>query len=67
MITRKEDKKLKLQVYRKPTHTDQYLSFESHHPLEHKLSVVRTLFQRSADLVTEDEDRVEENLHVERH
>ncbi|TWW73056.1 Vasoactive intestinal polypeptide receptor 2 [Takifugu flavidus] len=32
-----EDRNLTIEVYRKPTHTDQYLQFDSHHPLEHKL------------------------------
>jgi len=45
---------LKLQIYGKPTHTDQHLNFSSHHPIEHKLSVVRTLLERSQSLVSED-------------
>jgi len=62
----KQDRKwwLKLQIYRKPTHTDQYLNFSSHHPTEHKLSVVRTLLERSQCLVTEIEDRKQEDSHV---
>ena len=31
-ITRKEDGKLDITVYRKQTHTDRYLHFRSHHP-----------------------------------
>jgi len=42
-----ENGDLKLQIYRKPTYTDHYLNFISHHPIEHKLSVVRTSLERS--------------------
>jgi len=61
LLNRTENGGLKLQIYRKPTHTDQYLNFSSHHPIEHKLSVVRTLLERSQCLVTEIEDRTEQN------
>ncbi|XP_052806817.1 uncharacterized protein LOC128236035 [Mya arenaria] len=64
LITRKEDGSIKLLVYRKKTHTDQYLNFSSHHPLQHKLSVVRTLLDRCYNLVTETEDRDKEEEHV---
>ena len=54
-----------MSVYRKPTHTDQYLNFMSHHPIDHKISVVRTLLERSQNLVSEPEDKKKEDIHVQ--
>ncbi|XP_071484134.1 uncharacterized protein [Diadema antillarum] len=45
------DGTLSTSVYRKPTHKDQYLNFQSHHPLVHKLAVIRTLFHRADTIV----------------
>ena len=50
----------KLLVYRKATNTDQYLNFSSHHSIHHKLGVIRTLLDRIHSVVTEDEDKEEE-------
>ncbi|CAH1247269.1 Hypp7863 [Branchiostoma lanceolatum] len=49
-----------LEVYRKPTHTDQYLAFDFHHPLEHKLAVIKTLFHRADNVITSDEAKTDE-------
>ena len=52
-------------VYRKRTHTDKYLDFQSHHPLAHKLAVPRTLFKRAQRLCTNAMERTEEEKHIE--
>ena len=64
LIVRKENGSLKLLVYRKPTHTDQYLNYESHHPLHQKMGVIRTLFDRKNNIVTEEDDKREEEKKV---
>ena len=57
---------IKVKVYRKPTHNDQYLNLNSHHPIQHKLSVVRTLLERKATVTTKDEDKKIEEERVRR-
>ena len=57
LIVRRENGSVQLLVYRKKTHTDQYLNFYSHHPLHHKLGVVRTLLDRCETVVTEEGDK----------
>ena len=51
------DKQLCLPSWR---NSSGYLSFQSHHPLQHKLAVIRTLLERSDSIVTEEEDRRQE-------
>ena len=60
MIVFKADGSVKLFVYRNKTHTHQYLNFFSHHPLHQKLGIIRTIFDRCGNVVTEEEDRAEE-------
>ncbi|XP_071495131.1 uncharacterized protein [Diadema antillarum] len=64
LITVNKDGTLCSSVYRKPTHTDQYLLFDSHHPLVHKLGVVRTLFHRASYLPSSEETKEKEHQHL---
>lgn len=47
----------KVEAYRKTTHTDQYLLFDSHHPLQHKLGVIRTLNHKAESVPTKKEGK----------
>ncbi len=58
------DGHLETTVYRKDTHTDQYLLFDSHHPLIHKLSVIRTLFYRADTIISNDCYKQEKYQHL---
>ena len=64
LIVRNADGTVKLLVYRKASHTDQYLNYHSHHPLHQKLGVVRTLYDRKNNIVSEDKDKAEEEQRV---
>ena len=51
-------------VYRKPSHTDRYLDFASHHPLAHKIAVVRTLHSRAETISSSVVGKDEETRHL---
>ena len=66
LTRRNEEGKLSFSVYRKPTHTDQYLQFDSNQPLQHKLGVIRTLHHRCMMLCTEEDDKMKEIEHLKK-
>ena len=51
-------------VYRKPTHTDQYLHYSSHHQTSCKESVVSSLFNRAYSIITNKDDLYKENARI---
>ena len=65
VVNKLGDSSVEIKIYREPTHTDQYLHVRSHRPLEHKLSVVRTLLHRN-EIVTDHEDRSKEVKHAKK-
>ena len=50
-VLREPDARLTISVYEKPTHTDQYLAYDSHHPQSVKRSIVKWLYERAKRLV----------------
>ena len=53
-----------IDVYQKPTHTDRYLDFSSHHDKKHKISMASTLLFRASSLPTSHEGKIRETSHV---
>ena len=47
LVKHEVDNTLSITVYRKPTHSDQYLQWDSHHSLVAKYSVISTLPHRA--------------------
>ena len=58
------DGNLETGVYRKPTHTDKYLAFDSHHPIFHKKAVTKTLFMRAECLPSSSDSKAFERKYV---
>ena len=51
-------------VYRKPTHTDQYLHYNSHHQTSCRKSVVSSLFNGAYSIFTNKDDLHKENARM---
>jgi len=56
--------RIQVSVYRKPTHTEKYLDYNSHHPSQHKRSVVNTLLRRAQEIPSTNAGRSRERRHV---
>ncbi|XP_067660204.1 uncharacterized protein [Haliotis asinina] len=50
LVTRAPDNKIETSVYRKPTHSDQYIHFDSNHPLKTQTGIISTLTRRAINL-----------------
>ena len=55
---------LSITVFRKPTHTDQYLQWDSHHNLSTKFSVINSLSHRAKTVCINPELLKQENEHL---
>ena len=58
LLQMRKDDGLDVTVYRKPTHTDQYLDFRSHHPSHVKRGLVKCLYDRASSVVPYQSTRV---------
>ena len=66
LVTPLADNSLSFQVYQKPTHTDQYLQWDSHLSLSSKYSVIGTLAHRAKIVCTNSELLQDELNHLRR-
>jgi hypothetical protein len=65
MVVAADDGTTHTKVFRKETHTDQYLNFMSNHPVEHKRGVVRTLYHRAECVVSREADLQQEMEYIQ--
>ena len=64
MVTPQADNSLSITLYHNPTHTDQYLQWDSHHNLSAKYSVIGTLTHRAKIVCTKPELFQKELQHL---
>ena len=63
-VSRGSDGLLATTVYRKPTYTDQYLAYDSHHPQSVKLGIVKCLYDRAKHLTSKPSAISKEKKHL---
>ena len=63
-VLREPDGRLTTSVYWKPTHTDQYLAYDSPHPQSVKCGIVRCLYERAKRFVAKPSVISEEKKHL---
>ena len=66
LVTINEDGSLNTKVYRKPTHTDLYLQWDSHHSIAAKYSVINTIHHRAKAVCSNKQLLKEEEEHLQK-
>ena len=66
LIAPTEHGRLNTTVYRKPTHIDMYLKWDSYHPISSKYSVVGTLHHRAKTVCSSPDMLKREEEHLSR-
>ena len=64
LITPEEDGSLNTPVFRKPTHTDLYLQWNSHHTISSKYSVAGTMYHRAKTVCSNSQLLQKEEDHL---
>ena len=64
LIQRNSDNTISVRVYRKPTHTDPYLKFTSHHLARAKKGVITSLFDRAKNIISNPSNQEKEENHL---
>ena len=65
LVIPEQDGSLSTTVYRKPTHTDLYLQWDSHHTVSAKYSVVGTLYNRAETICSSPHLLQQEQKHLQ--
>ena len=63
-LLKRNNGEISVLVYRKLTHTDQYLHYSSHHQTSCKESAVSSLFNRAYSIITNKDDLHKENARI---
>ena len=66
LVTPQSDGSQATTVYRKPTHTNQYLQWDSHHAITNKYSIISSLLHRAKHICSNQQLLEEEQSHIQR-
>ena len=66
LVTGKGDGSLSTSIYRKPSHTNQYLQWDSHHAIANKYIVINSLLHRAKNICSNQDQLDEELTYMDR-
>ena len=66
LVTPQSDGSLATTVYRKPTHTNQYVQWDSHHAISNKYSIISSLLHRANNLCSSQQLLDEEHSLIQK-